>query len=970
MKPGLSSNVRVFKNYQELIFGWFAKISALPPFKNSLSALCEIKAVHSFALIWLFSMAFIQANQAQSVTLWGLASSGGQSNAGTIMSMKEDGTDFVTEYSFSQIEGEYPGFTHHLISHNGKFYGMTTNGGNSGAGVIFEYDPAGSGSYTVKHHFDIDHGAHPFGSLLESEGKFYGMTNGGGMPGYGVIFEYDPMSGTFTVLYEFDGTLGSNPYGSLIESDQKFYGMTFSGGMDGVGVIFEYDPGMGSYQVLHHFNYTDGGNAYGSLIEKGGKFYGMTQYGGISDEGVLFEYDPVMVSYEVKFNFDQDNGKYPYGSLMESSGKFYGMTYQGGMNDNGVIFEYDLVGSVYSVKHHFASNEGQFPRGTLIESAGKFYGMTSVGGTYYKGGVLFEFNPSSGNYAVLHNFLYNTGSSPSGGLLEFGGKFYGTTTSGGNGPRGVLFEYDPAGSPEYEVKVNFGALPNGANPFGSLLESAGKFYGMTQSGGNSNYGVIFEYNPTGAGSLAVKHHFDYGNGAGPFGSLIKTGSKLYGMTGEGGSDGYGVIFEYDPVGAGLFTVIHNFVFTDGAYPQGSLIASSGKLYGMTVSGGSFDAGVIFEYDPSGSVYNIKHQFNGSNGANPSGGLIESAGKYYGVTSVGGSFNAGVIFEYDPSGSVYNIKHHFNGADGLNPTGSLIKSGGKFYGMTNGGGSNGSGVIFEYDPAGSGSFSVKHSFNSPDGGNPAGSLLEIGGTFYGMTIAGGISDMGVIFKFEPGTGTYTVLKHLDNTTGSYPYGDLIAVSEVSEPTISSFSPSSGCQGSTVIITGTHFTGATAVKIGGTDVSSFTVDSDTQITATVGSGTTGTISVATPAGTGTSAGTFTVNPLAVHNVEDNKFFCTLAEALADPQTADGETLEIQSGYVSEPCITLTKSIHLKPVGMVTLDCVILNGPGKIVIMEGNLQINSLTLTSGLIRTNGNNLKCGSITGGSASSYVVTD
>ena len=78
-------------------------------------------------------------------------------------------------------------------------------------------------------------------------------------------------------------------------------------------------------------------------------------------------------------------------------------------------------------------------------------------------------------------------------------------------------------------------------------------------------------------------------------------------------------------------------------------------------------------------------------------------------------------------------------------------------------------------------------------------------------------------------------------------------------ISGFSPGSGCQGvAGIVITGTNFTGATAVNFNGVSAS-FVVNSSTQITATVPlSATTGTISIITPAGTVTSSSSFTVNP----------------------------------------------------------------------------------------------------------------
>lgn len=82
----------------------------------------------------------------------------------------------------------------------------------------------------------------------------------------------------------------------------------------------------------------------------------------------------------------------------------------------------------------------------------------------------------------------------------------------------------------------------------------------------------------------------------------------------------------------------------------------------------------------------------------------------------------------------------------------------------------------------------------------------------------------------------------------------------QPKITSFTPTSVCASSnqTVTITGKYFTGATSVLIGGTGALSFIVNSDTQITATVGAGTTGNISVTTLQGTGTSASFITVKP----------------------------------------------------------------------------------------------------------------
>ena len=73
-----------------------------------------------------------------------------------------------------------------------------------------------------------------------------------------------------------------------------------------------------------------------------------------------------------------------------------------------------------------------------------------------------------------------------------------------------------------------------------------------------------------------------------------------------------------------------------------------------------------------------------------------------------------------------------------------------------------------------------------------------------------------------------------------------------PTITSFTPARSLTGSTITITGQNFLGSTAVSLGGTAVASFTVVNSTTITAVVGSGASGNVSVTNAFGTGTASG----------------------------------------------------------------------------------------------------------------------
>lgn len=83
------------------------------------------------------------------------------------------------------------------------------------------------------------------------------------------------------------------------------------------------------------------------------------------------------------------------------------------------------------------------------------------------------------------------------------------------------------------------------------------------------------------------------------------------------------------------------------------------------------------------------------------------------------------------------------------------------------------------------------------------------------------------------------------------------SVVAAPNIVSLTPSSGPVGTVVAISGSGFTGTTAVRFGGVSTPSFSVLSDTVLIATVPTGaTTGVVSVTAPGGTGISPGSYTV------------------------------------------------------------------------------------------------------------------
>jgi hypothetical protein len=146
--------------------------------------------------------------------------------------------------------------------------------------------------------------------------------------------------------------------------------------------------------------------------------------------------------------------------------------------------------------------------------------------------------------------------------------------------------------------------------------------------------------------------------------------------------------------------------------------------------------------------------------------------------------------------------------------------------------------------------------------PVGTGVTItGANFTGATA---ISFNGVTATFTEGPpGTLTTTVPAGATTGRITVttagGPLVTTTRFTvTPVMSSFAPASGPAGTGVTITGTNFTGTTAVSFSGV-AATFTSNNSGTVTATVPIGaTTGPIIVTTLDGSATSAASFTVTP----------------------------------------------------------------------------------------------------------------
>ncbi len=149
-----------------------------------------------------------------------------------------------------------------------------------------------------------------------------------------------------------------------------------------------------------------------------------------------------------------------------------------------------------------------------------------------------------------------------------------------------------------------------------------------------------------------------------------------------------------------------------------------------------------------------------------------------------------------------------------------------------------------------------------------------------------------------TGSISVTTPGGTITSS---GSFIVLTGDGTPSIASFTPSSGSVGSSVTITGANLVSLTSVTFNGIAATSYTFNTQTQITATVpvpiGS-VTGSISVSTTLGSATSANAFTTLATLA-----NYSSATDVPLTANGFTATGYSVYFTLNYAPAPGTTLT-------------------------------------------------------------------
>jgi len=301
----------------------------------------------------------------------------------------------------------------------------------------------------------------------------------------------------------------------------------------------------------------------------------------------------------------------------------------------------------------------------------------------------------------------------------------------------------------------------------------------------------------------ILHTFPTGSSDGfdtDSGLIADASGALYGVTHIGGacnlsSEGCGVAYKLTPLSGDGWSesVLHSFAGhpNDGTSPQGNLLFDSAArvFYGVTVSGGTNDSGIVFSLKP-GNPWAETIIYNFPSGQNGQAGVVRHGGMLYGIAG-GGSLGLGLVYRLRPptTGTLWRqqILYQFtNGADGSFPQAApTVDSAGNVYGTTLSGPGAIAGTVYKLSPppgggTGAWTYSNLYTFSgNADGNSPHSSVIfDSTGALYGTTETGGANNSGVVYKLTPPSGgsgpwTETVLYSFTlGTDGGIPWAGLI------------------------------------------------------------------------------------------------------------------------------------------------------------------------------------------------------
>jgi len=355
----------------------------------------------------------------------------------------------TTLATFNGTNGGAPGGGELLLS-GSTLYG-TTCGGANGDGNVFSL-PVTGGTPTTLATFNGTNGCAPDATLALSGTTLYGTTQGDySASAFGTVYSVSTTGSNFTNLATISvGELNYGPQGGVIVSGSTLYGTSNGAGANADGMVFSVPASGGSVTALHSYD-INGSGPLGSIVLSGSTLYGVTMGGGDNATGTVYSVSTNGGNYTILASFSSDSGG-AAGGLIISGNTIYGMTSGDGSTSFGSVYSVSTSGGNITTMATFNGTNGNEPMCELTLSGSTLYGTTYKGGAYNDGTVFSVPTDGGGTAAdvtTLYSFSGTTdGAYPVGGVVISGGDIYGTTTSGGAGGEGTVFELTPTAVPE------------------------------------------------------------------------------------------------------------------------------------------------------------------------------------------------------------------------------------------------------------------------------------------------------------------------------------------------------------------------------------------------------------------------------------------------------------------------------------------------------------------------------------------
>ncbi len=403
-------------------------------------------------------------------------------------------------------------------------------------------------------------------------------------------------------------------------------------------------------------------------------------------------------------------------------------------------------------------------------STGLYYGTSSEGGTGGAGDI-WQFDPGTGAITEVANFStvgvqmgdYDETPAP---ITDDAGNIYGFAQYGGAHNNGALWKWSATGG---LVKLaDFDHDTTGQQPQGKLARDAatGTIFGVTFSGGEiTGRGTLWQW--TQADGITVLEKFDSGSAMGESPSDIvrdPVSGTIYGLTTQYDQVTFARSFLlWQRTSAGVMSVLATLPESAGE-PANLTLGATGELFGSTQYA---SINRLWRYTAATGLTTLK-SFSGDE---VTGIVRASDGSLFFASDSGGTVKAGAIWKRTPAGVISILASFDQNHSGYMPMGSMVLDEGNstLSGCTKyGPDATDGGAVWKCSTAtATSNITVLAKFAiAPKGGRPKGVLADGAGNVFGIE-----EKQGTLWRWNAATGIYN-FPPFDAKTIGVPQGDLV------------------------------------------------------------------------------------------------------------------------------------------------------------------------------------------------------